>query len=198
MLLFHINKIELLGGWSLQAVFWTGTIVATCMLLIFGIYSIFAVEVEKEGLLRKKSVLQLEARNVLIFFTAFGWVGTLLSYFDIPINQIVLLSAITGLVIAILPIVAWKFFNPQKSPENQVFSSTARVLESIPPHRNGIGKVYLSQSRIPLELDAITIGRELPVGVPVRIVDMLDERTAVVEPLDSGFNRVGNKDDAPV
>lgn len=197
MQLLKIENTTLASGWSLPAILWTVTIVTSVLFLIFLVYSVFVEEPLPKESLRKKSKFQIETRNVLLFFTIFSWLSTILSYFTLPTIQILLIGAIAGLVTTFLVVSVGRYLAKKKS-SNAAFPSTGRVLESIPPHRNGIGKVYLHQSRKPLALDAITIGRELPVGVPVRIVDMLDENTAVVEPLDNGLNRTGNKDEAPV
>jgi hypothetical protein len=197
MQLIKIENTILLGGWSLPAILWTVTIVASVLFLIFLVYSVFVEEPETPEMHIKKKLFQVETRNVLLFFTIFSWASTIFSYFNLTVSQLLLMGAIAGLIGVSFAVLAGRYLIKNKS-KRAAFPSTGRVLESIPPHRNGIGKVYLNQSRTPLQLDAITIGRELPVGVPVRIVDMLDEHTAVVEPLDNGVNRIGNKDEAPV
>ncbi|MFN7117110.1 MAG: NfeD family protein [Saprospiraceae bacterium] len=181
----QLLKIEQLWfNWSTSAIFWTIAIIATFLLVLLLVYSLFSDEIEPAVAPPKIKLLRLDARTVLIFFTVFGWTAAITSYFPNSFTQILLYGIIAGTGVTILFSLAANF--AKKSViAYKANTDTGRVLKPIPPHRGGIGKVYMSTSRIPIELDAITIGRELPVGMPVRIVDMLDEHTAIVEPLDN-------------
>jgi hypothetical protein len=65
----------------------------------------------------------------------------------------------------------------------KALASTGKVLSSIPPHRNGFGKVHLNLREAPFEIDAVTAGQEVPKGTPVRVVDILDDKIVLVEPI---------------
>lgn len=180
----QLLKIEQLWfSWSATAIFLTIAIIATLFLILLLVYSLFSDEIESEKATDRWSFIRLEARTVLSFFTAFGWTAALASYYSHSFVQLLLYGALVGMVVAAL--IGWLGSIAQKRLNESADSHTGRVLKSIPPHRGGIGKVYLNVSRVPVELDAITIGQELPVGVPVRIVGMLDDHTAVVEPIDN-------------
>lgn len=188
-----MENMEWMGGWSFQAIGWTITIVASFLLIILLVYNLFSEEAEPEKPAGKSRFFRWEARSVLLFFTAFGWMSTLISYSYLPHNQVIIWGVLGGMLATFVPNIWSRFVTKNKSTA----PGTGRVLESIPPHRAGIGKVYLNQSRNRLQLDAITIGRELPVGAPVRIVEMIDENTAIVESIDT-VKKGKNKDSAPM
>lgn len=177
------------AGWSTQEIFLAIAIISTLLLGIFFLYRLFSdnEEVDKQAL-PKSQFIQLEALSVLLFTTVFGWTASFAFYCNIPFQLSLLYGAGAGLMIALLANLI-KYFAKRSSKNKATSNDMGKVSKSIPPNRAGIGKVYLKSNRVPLELDAITIGRELPVGAPVRIVDMLDDHTAVVEPLDDIANR---------
>jgi len=182
-------------GWDAQAIFWTLAIIATLLLLIFWVYRLFAEETEPARPAAQHKRPQPETRTVLVFCMAFGWAATLATYFTHSFLQLLSCGVIAGCVAALIAGV-WSRLARKALVKREAGTNTGRVLESIPPHRAGFGKVYLNASRTPMELDAITIGQALPAGEPVRIVDMLDERTALVEPLENTTKR--REDQPPV
>ncbi len=180
----QLLKIEQVWfNWSATAIFLTIAIIATLFLILLLVYSLFSDEIESEQSHARWSFIRLEARTLLSFFTAFGWTATIASYYPNSFAQMIGYGSLVGIAVAVL--VGWLGRVTQKQMNENTETNTGRVLKSIPPHRGGIGKVYLNVSRTPIEVDAITIGRELPVGVPVRVVDMLDDHTALVEPIDN-------------
>lgn len=183
MRLLKIEQIWFVGGWSAQAIFWTVAIIATLLLMILMVYSLFS----EEQAPTQTSRFRLDARTVLLFFTAFGWSAAIASYFSNTFSALLLYGTLAGatlIALAGLP----RYFAGKTDKRENTDTNTGRVLQFIPPNRAGIGKVYLSANRMPMELDAVTIGRELPVGAPVRIIEMLDECTAMVEPLENQMN----------
>ena len=59
---------------------------------------------------------------------------------------------------------------------------------SIPPHRNGFGKVHLNVRGVPNELEAITAGQAIQPGMAVRVIDIIEDEVLVVEPVDRAPN----------
>lgn len=173
----------LADNWN-QQIFWSIAVVASLLLVILTVYSLFSEDNESENLSSHDGLFQLDARTVLTFFTAFGWAAAIIMRFDNSIQKALLYGILIGLVTAILTSV--KGFPHWVASKNSktLLESTGKVLQSIPPHRAGTGKIYLDTRRFPTEVNAVTQGRELPVGSPVRVIGMLDDETLLVEPLE--------------
>ncbi len=132
----------------------------------------------------------LSTKFIISFFTLFGWSGALLSYLWDKMALTFLYSFLIGLAGTLLfrwlsrSTAAKKDFNMERA-----LSSTGKVLRSIPPHRNGFGKVHLNIREAPFEIEAITAGQELPRGASVRVIDILDEKIVLVEPILPGSRK---------
>jgi hypothetical protein len=183
--------VYLFAGWwkSLSIdlhIFLSISVVFSTLLIILYILSYFRLDPEVESSAdhsRERSRL-LSARYIISFFTLFGWSGALLSYFWDQLSLTFLYSFIIG-------VAGTLFFRwlSSSSPSRKYFhmekalSSTGKVLSSIPPHRNGFGKVHLNIREAPFEVDAVTAGQEVPRGASVKVVDILDEKIVLVEPI---------------
>lgn len=194
MQLLKIQNIWFFEGWSAPEFFLTLAIISTLLLTIFLLYSLFSEESEPDKSTTRSKLIKLESRTVLLFFTTFSWAAAISSYFSSFLEQSLLYGAISGVVV-VSCMNLWARYTRKALENGMAASNMGKVSQSIPPNRAGIGKVYTRSNRLPVELDAITIGRELPVGVPVRIVDMLDEHTAVVEPVE---NRPGGFEEGKI
>ncbi len=173
----------LADNWN-QQIFWSIAVVASLLLVILMVYSLFSEYNESENVSQDNGLFQLDARTVLTFFTAFGWAAALIMRVDNSFQKALLYGILIGLVTALLTSVKglpdWFASKSSKT----FLESTGKVLQSIPPHRAGIGKIHLDASRMSAEVNAVTQGRELPVGSPVRVIGMLDDETLLVEPIE--------------
>ena len=162
-----------LSGW--QQLFWTGAIVGSVLLLIRSVLSLIDTESEQE------SPNWWNASNLLTFFTFFFWTGIIALNVGSPLWLTILLAIVVGggIVGTVHYILATD--QPLFSKQ-EVVDHTAKVQTDIPPHRVGHGRVQIEVRGALLELDAVTIGNELPTGLPVRVVDVVDRRTLLVEP----------------
>ena len=187
-------------GWTKQ-IFWSIAIVATVLTAIFLVMTLFDTERDTSGSSKPSNHLWswLDARIILSFLTVFGWLCVITSYFGWSLLQIVGGSFLMAFVLSAAPKVFTNFLRkPSLSITGDVqaaLESTGQVLMPIPPHQNGFGKVQLDFRQAHYELDAITTGQEIPQGIPVRIVDVIDNRILVVEaleeetPPDGGVNK---------
>jgi len=178
----------LLGKWwntlgVNEQIFWSIAIVFSLLSLILFILDLFEEETEQTPvLIRRRNFL--DATIILIFFTSFGWATVLSSLFT---SQLVLIISIAIVVAALITFIYGLTFGfPWKNSleKRKVLQSTGEVLEFIPSKGEGVGKVQLSIQRHPIKLDALTSGRELPVGVSISVIDIVDETVLVVEPID--------------
>ena len=171
--------------WEKQA-FWSLAIVSSILLGILFLSSLLEEE-EDKTLENKTGFLNwLDSRFILVFFTGMGWAGLILFHNGFSLFFSIIWSAIFGLSGALL--IRWldisgRRFRKGKMPQVGAIFSTGEALQSIPPHRNGFGKVQISDRQTHYTVDAITAGREIPRGAPVRVVDIIDDRVILVEPI---------------
>lgn len=186
---------------SAQQIFWSVAIVSSVLLVILLVMTLFDTDEEPAS---NQPPPWLDARLILLFFTLLGWFTVIGSYLELPLRQNVLFSVLLSFSLIFIPSLLSVFSN-QPDQSNLVSDlkgailSTGQVLQPIPPHRNGFGKVQLDHRRLPIAMDAVTAGQEIRPGAPVRVVDVIDNRILVVEPLpeeippDGGMIRVNNE-----
>lgn len=170
-----------------QQVFWSIALVSSVLLCILTFVSLSGWDTEAEpaaDATNGKRSAFTEPKTVLIALTGFGWAAVLASYFTANLQVMLLLAAVAGIIGALLPWLFGPFFSRPYFDADAALKSTGRVLTSVPPHRNGFGKVHIDLRAAPYEMDAVTAGGELPPGAPVRIVEVIDERVVLVEPLE--------------
>ena len=179
-------------SWVEQA-FWLVAMVSTLLLGILLVMSLFAPDRDADEEPEDTPSSFFNARVVLNFFTAFGWVALILYHQGIPTKLLLLFSSAAGLIAAALAkAITFLLLRlaPRRSHHNgeRLLLRTGKVLEPIPPHRNGFGKVHLEMRGTPYELEAITAGKELEPGAAIRVIGIIDERILLVEPVeDKGY-----------
>ena len=172
-----------------EKLLWSIAIVATILLLILTAMSFFDEE-EVKAPASKKSGALFDARTILLFFTFFGWTAVLAHLWEPSLVKVILYGLPVGALAALAPALFSRLQLPRKELPVQygfnlqeALSSTGEVLSVIPPH-NGKGTVHLNLRSAPYRLNAVSRNGELPAGLPVRVVALLDEHTLIVEPLD--------------
>jgi hypothetical protein len=165
--------------------FWSIAIVSSVLFFILLVLSRFGLEGEVENGRNEPRANRLaEPRAVLFAFALFGWSAILSAQFTDQLRWMLLVGIIAGMTGAILPALLSPLFRRVEFRASSALNSTGRVLKSIPPHRGGIGKVHINLRSAPYEMEAVTVGDELPVGAAIRVVEVLDERVLVVEAAD--------------
>lgn len=177
-------------AWEKQA-FWSLAVVSSILLGILFLASLLDEGTDETESLPKSSWSNwFDSRFILVFLTTMGWSGLILFHNTFSLDRSVLWSSVLGLFIAL--IVRWldisgRRFRKKKSPRIGDILSTGEVLQPIPPHRNGFGKVQIHDRRAHYTVDAITAGREIPRGTPVRVVDVIDDHVILVESLEPQY-----------
>ena len=187
--------------WTTQ-VLWSIAIVASVLLCIQLILLVFDLgqEEENDPARERKIRFVLESPAILVFFAVFGWVGVMVTYFLGGIQPVLIAAFLAGTIGALISRWLLRVFlqgNQQALNVQRAMVSTGKVLRPIPPHRNGFGKVHLHLREAPYELDAITAGKELPAGSAVRVIDVIDNRVLLVEPIDESSAAPPNLPSAP-
>lgn len=172
------------GWWSsldaLKQAFWSIAIICTLLLGIFFVLRQFEIYQDRKDAPDPKR--WLNAQQVFLFFSILGWSSAI---FMTPANWPWML-AITGLAGISVVWFYHQYFSRKSKTRKKAGdyrTSIGEVLQPIPSHRNGFGKVHLNLRTAPRELEAITAGQEIPRGTPVRVVDVIDNRVLLVEPI---------------
>jgi len=124
-------------------------------------------------------------RGIIAFFAVFGWTGAALANgFDFYISMT--LAFLAGLVaMLVIAYILYSMTKLQSSGNIQYENCIGKVGEvylTVPPKKQGRGKVTLTVQERLIEVNAITL-EELPIksGESVSVRTMLSDHTAVVE-----------------
>lgn len=163
-----------------QQVLFTISIVSITLCTILLVLKFSAREIGEES----KSIKEQKERTtfLLILMAVAGGVGLVGSFIWTNIWLNIGISLSVGLIVAAF--CRWLFgakADIKAMHSDQVVSSTGRVVQSVPPHRNGFGRVFLNIRDQSVPIDAITAGQELPKGAIIKVVEVLDEQIVLVE-----------------
>lgn len=174
-----------------EKLLWSLAVVSTILLLILGTMSFFGYDLDQEHKKPQKWPW-LDEKSILLFFAFFGWSSILAHLWEESIGLVIIYGIPIGLLAAFAP----QLFNYLKSGQKrtllpksnfnleETLTSTGEVLQYIPPHIEGRGKVHLNLRNAPYQINAVSQNGELPAGVPVRVVAIMDDQTIIVEPID--------------
>lgn len=130
-------------------------------------------------------------RNFVNFVLGFGWSAILLQDSIHSLPLLILVSVLVGcaLVAAVMYLFKW-LSSMQQSGNIDVQKLAAgregTVYLTIPAAREGKGKVQISIGGAIREYDAVYEGESaLKTGTPIRVVDVLDSHTLIVDEINS-------------
>lgn len=128
----------------------------------------------------------LTFRNFVNFFLGFGWTAVLLhdQVSSVPVLLLVSIGVGVLLVAAVMMLFKW-LSGMQESGNIDVFKSAVdcqgQVYLTIPAHRQGEGKVQITINNSMREYEAVTDGEELKTGTRIRVVEVVNSSTLLVE-----------------
>ena len=129
-------------------------------------------------------------RNVVNFFLGFGWTATLLQG-QIKSKALLLVVAV-AVGIALVALVMWLFkwlSSMQQSGNINVYRAAVgcqgKVYLTIPAERAGEGKVQITIQGAVREYNAVTDGDAIKTGTPIKVTEVIDTNTLLVEELNS-------------
>ena len=169
---------------------WTIAVIATLLLVIFYTLDWFSGEEKADVAINE----QLKAKRssyisqlILLFGLAFGWTAVLLAGMKMAPMQLLVFSVCSGIITIIGLVFRFQFIHGKRLRKislDETIPYTGQVLQSIPPNKNGVGKIQLDGQVLPYAIKAATKnGAELPIGAPVRAV-ALEGRVVIVEPIE--------------
>jgi len=197
-----MTNIFLSGWWGglggMEQLFWGISIVFSVLFVIQFVLSVIGIDFDADGdadFDNSGSVDGLDAdftmlsvRSIIAFFTFFGWTGVVaLGGGAGPLLAVLLASSAGFVAMLVVAYIFYLFIKLQSSGTlnlDNALGNTGEVYLVIPGDKSGMGKVQMKVQGSLRELDAITSGESIPTGAPIRVVDVLENGTLIVEPMD--------------
>ena len=130
----------------------------------------------------------LTFRNLVNFCLGFGWTSVLL-HDRIPNNALLMFIAVlvgVGLVAVVMWLFKW-LSGMQQSGNIDVHTAAVgcegKVYLTIPAERKGEGKIQITINNAVREYDAVTDGDAIPTGTPIKVIEVINNYTLLVEEL---------------
>ena len=128
-------------------------------------------------------------RNFVNFILGFGWSAILLQEKIHSVPLLLIVSAVVGVALVAVVMYLFKWLSGmQQSGNINVYKSAigcnGTVYLTIPGERGGEGKVQISINNAVREYDAVTDGDALKTGTPIRVTEVINANTVLVEPLE--------------
>ena len=129
-------------------------------------------------------------RNFVNFFLGFGWTAVLLNDSIKSRGLLLLLAVLVGIGFVAMVMYLFKWlYSMQQTGNINVYKTavgcTGTVYLTIPAERSGEGKVQITIQGSVREYNALTEGDALPTGTPIKVVEVINPSTLLVEPLNS-------------
>ena len=128
-------------------------------------------------------------RNFVNFILGFGWSAILLQEKITSVPLLLIISVIIGATLVAIVMYLFKWLSGMQQAGNiNVFRAavgcSGTVYLTIPGERKGEGKVQISINNAVREYGALTDGDPLKTGTPIRVTEVVNASTVVVEPLE--------------
>lgn len=132
----------------------------------------------------------LTFRNLVNFCLGFGWTAILLQESVPSVGVRLFLAVLVGIGLVALVMYLFKWLSGmQQNGTINVYKSAVgcqgKVYLMIPGGRSGEGKVQITISGAVREYAAITDSETLKTGTPIRVVEVINDSTLLVEELNS-------------
>ncbi|MBP5675629.1 MAG: hypothetical protein J6W94_01295 [Bacteroidales bacterium] len=126
-------------------------------------------------------------RNFVNFLLGFGWSIILLGDSITSVPVLIVVSVLIGAALVTAVMYLFKWLSSMQQSGNIDVTTAAKGCEgkvylTIPASRGGTGKVQITINGAVREYDAITESENtLKTGAPIRVVDVIDSNTVLVE-----------------
>lgn len=197
-----------LGEWwtalaGMEKIFWGISIVFSVLFFIQFILSLIGLDFDSEvdmsvetdtAFETDASFTVLSVRGFIAFFTFFGWTGVLVLNNGGSGLWAVGFGAIAGfLAMLLVGFMMYLFLRLQDDGSvfdpYEAIDEIGTVYMRIPPNQQGVGKIQIKLQGSVREIEAITRDSELiPTGAAIRVIDVIENHTMVVEPIDKYIN----------
>lgn len=130
----------------------------------------------------------LTFRNLVNFCLGFGWTAVLM-HEKIQSNALlIIVSVIVGILLVTVVMWIFKWLSGMQQTGNIDVHKSAvgcegKVYLTIPGERKGEGKIQISINNAVREYDAITDGETIPTGKAIKVTEVINDYTLLVEEL---------------
>lgn len=129
-------------------------------------------------------------RNLVNFLLGFGWTAVLLRSSVSSTALLMVIAIIVGVLLVAVVMFLFKWLsNMQQSGNINVYRSAVgcngTVYLTIPAERSGEGKIQITINNSVREYSALTDGDAISTGTPIRVVEVINQSTLLVEELTS-------------
>ena len=178
-------------------ILWVATLSASLIFIIQSILTFVGADADASTDFDIDSDMSMDGaslysfRNFVNFILGFGWSAILLQPSISSWPVLILVSVVIGvaLVAGVMYLFKWLASMQQSGNINlqkAAAGSEGTVYLTIPGARAGKGKVQISISGAVREYDAVYEGESaLKTGTPIRVVDVIDSNTLLVEDINS-------------
>ena len=180
---------------TIQQVYWGIALVFTILFVIQFIMSILGLDVDSdieiggdtlEGDIELNYSFQIfSLRSIIAFFAFFGWIGLfVLNRSGEPWLSLVLASL--GGLAAMISVAYLMYMMTKLEEEGNIYIQNSmheagEVYLTIPQGSSGKGKIHVNIQGALKEVDAVTNGDEIPSGSKIKVIDILNKNTVLVE-----------------
>ena len=129
-------------------------------------------------------------RNLVNFFLGFGWTAILLQDSISSTPLLIVISVLVGVALVAIVMYLFKWLSGmQQSGNIDVYKSavgcTGTVYLTVPGERSGEGKVQITINNAVREYAALTDSDTLKTGTPIKVLEVINPGTLLVEELNS-------------
>lgn len=190
-----------MGDWwselsTVQQVYWSITLPSTLIFLILLVLTVFGgdadhmdVDADADADIDGAGGFQfITLKNLIGFFTVFGWSGLSCIDAGLSTNTTVLVSFLSGLGMMVLMAAIFYFMSRLSHSGTmdirRAIHSVGEVYLAIPAERGGIGKVQIRVQGSLRELEAMTDDlNDIATGKVVLVVDVISDEILLVKNL---------------
>lgn len=132
----------------------------------------------------------LTFRNFINFLIGFGWSAILLRESVNSTSLLLIISVLVGIGLVAIVMMIFKWLTGMQQSGNINLDKCAagcqgKVYLTIPAERNGQGKVQITINNAVREYDAVTDGDALKTGKDIRVLEVINGTTLLVEEINS-------------
>ena len=130
----------------------------------------------------------LTFRNLVNFCLGFGWTAVLM-HEKIQSNALlIIVSVIVGILLVTVVMWIFKWLSGMQQTGNidvhkSAVGGEGKVYLTIPGERKGEGKVQITINNAVREYDAVTDGETIPTGKAIKVTEVINDYTLLVEEL---------------
>lgn len=130
----------------------------------------------------------LTFRNLVNFCLGFGWTAVLMHEKIQSNSLLIIVSVIVGILLVTVVMWIFKWLSGMQQTGNIDVHKSAvgcegKVYLTIPGERKGEGKVQITINNAVREYDAVTDGETIPTGKAIKVTEVINDYTLLVEEL---------------